>query len=66
MPGHNTRPYARLPPSFLSMDAWITSQLNVALIRKLLGYAWRIVVTCYAWEYVQPGTIRRPVDWCRN
>ena len=34
-PRHNTRPRARLPPSFLGMDAWMTSQLNVALIRKL-------------------------------
>ena len=24
--GHNTRPHARLPPSFLGTDAWITSQ----------------------------------------
>ena len=33
--GHNTRPHAQLPPSFLGMDAWMTSQLNLALIRKL-------------------------------
>ena len=36
-PGHNTRPHARLPPRFLGMYAWMTSQLNVALIRKLRG-----------------------------
>ena len=34
-PGHSTRPHARLPPSFLGMDAWMTSQLDVALIRTL-------------------------------
>ena len=36
-PGHKTRPYIRLPPSFLDMDAWMTSQLKVSLIRKLRG-----------------------------
>ena len=35
--GHNTRLDTRLPPSFLGMDAWMTSQLNVALARKLRG-----------------------------
>ena len=35
--GHNTRPDTRLPPIFLGMDAWMTSQLNVALARKLRG-----------------------------
>ena len=35
--GYNTRPYAQLPPSNLGMDARMTSQLNVALIRKLRG-----------------------------
>ena len=33
--GYNTQPHALLPPSFLGMAAWMTSQLNVALIRKL-------------------------------
>ena len=38
-PGHNTRPHVRSPPSFLAMDAWVSSQLNVhvPLIRKLRG-----------------------------
>ena len=27
-PGHNTRPRAGFPPSFLGMDAWTTSQLT--------------------------------------
>ena len=35
--GYNTRPDARLPPSFLDMDVWMTSQRNVSLIRKLRG-----------------------------
>ena len=34
-PGQSTRPHARLPPRFLGMDACMTSQLDVALIRKL-------------------------------
>ena len=34
-PGHRTRPHVRLPPIFLSNDAWMISQLNLALIRKL-------------------------------
>ena len=29
-PGHNTRPKAQLPSSFLGMDAWMTSQLKFA------------------------------------
>ena len=40
MPGqpvNNTRPYIRFSPSFLGMFARMTSQLNVALIRKLPG-----------------------------
>ena len=36
-PGRYTRPHTRLPPSFQGMDAWMTSQLNEALIRKLRG-----------------------------
>ena len=36
-PGLNTRPHARLPSNFLAMDAWLTSQLKVALSRKLRG-----------------------------
>ena len=36
-PRHNTRPHDRLASSFLDMGAWVTSQLNVALIRKLSG-----------------------------
>ena len=33
-PGHNTQPHVQLPPSVQSMDAWMISQLNVALIHN--------------------------------
>ena len=36
-PGHKTRPHALFPPSVPGMGAWMTSQLNVALIGKLRG-----------------------------
>ena len=35
MSGQNTRPLARLPSCFLGMDAWMASQLNVALTHKV-------------------------------
>ena len=34
-PWHNTQPHARLQPSFQSIGAWITSNLNEALVCKL-------------------------------
>ena len=45
----NTQQQTWLPPSFLGIDAWMTSQLNIALIRKLcsmdvLGlYFWHVI-----------------------
>ena len=49
---------------------WMTSKLNVALIRKLLVLGSLMCLayflTCDLWLFVQPGTDRRPVDWCRN
>ena len=36
-PGHKTRPHAWSPPSVQGMGAWMTSKLNVALIRNLRG-----------------------------
>ena len=50
-PEHNTRPHVRLPPSFLGMNAWMTSQLNVALIHKLRGSSICLAyfLTCYPW-----------------
>ena len=58
----------QLPPTFLGMDARITSHLNVALIRKLLGSLmfFAYILTCYLCMFVQPGTDKRPVDWWRN
>ena len=35
--GHNTRPHDRLPPSYLVMNGWMTSQLNIALFHMLRG-----------------------------
>ena len=59
-----------MPPSFLGKGAWMTSQMNATLIRKLrrsfslmcLAY----FLTCYIWVLKQSGTDRRPVDRCRN
>ena len=67
-PGHNTQPHARLPSSFLGMDVWMTLQLNVALIRKVREFLMCLTLhlTCYRWVFVQSGTDRRRVDWCRN
>ena len=36
-PGHDTRPHVRLPPCFLGMNPWVTSQLNAVSNRKLPG-----------------------------
>ena len=69
-PGQNTRPHAWLPPSFLGMDATTCSYLTTddsfdsqaAWVNDVRG----LFLTWYTWEFVQPGTGRRPVDWCRN
>ena len=65
-PEHDTRPHASLSHSFLDMDAWMTSQLNVALIRKLRGslVCLAYFLTFYPYVFATPGTSRRPVDWC--
>ena len=67
-PGHNTQLHSQLPPSFLGMDAFMTSQLNVALKSKLRGSLMCLayLLTCYPLVFVQPGISRRPVDWCRD
>ena len=59
---------SRLPPIFLAMDAWMTSQLNVALICKLSGSLMSLACfwTCYPVMFVQPCTSRCLVNWCRN
>ena len=45
--GYSTRPHAKVPPSFLDMDACTTSQLNVVLVHKLQNVlcAWLIFDT---------------------
>ena len=48
--GYNTRPHARLPPSCLGMVAWMTSQLNVALIHQLRG---PILCSAYFWHVIR-------------
>ena len=55
-PWYNTRPHAPMTPSFLGMDALMTSQLNVALIRRLRGSLMCLAyfLTCYLWLFVQP------------
>ena len=61
-PGHKTQPYARLPPSFLDMDAWMASQ------RSYDSQAmWSLMCLAYYVDmlsrvFVQPGTGRCPVD----
>ena len=63
--GHNTQPHALLPPSVLGMDTLITSQLNVALIRKIhvrvLFMCLAYLLTYYPWLFVWPGTCRSTV-----
>ena len=51
--GH-AQPYARLPPSFLSMDAQMTSELNIASIRKQRGSLIYLlmILTCYPCLFV--------------
>ena len=51
----HARLHARLPRSFLGMDAWITSQLNVALIFKLRG---SFMCLAYFFGHV--------TNWCLN
>ena len=43
--GYNTRRHARLPSSFLGMDVWITSQLNIAFIRRLCDMLGLLLLT---------------------
>ena len=63
LPGHITQPHARLPPCFMGMGARMTSQLNVALMRKLRGPLMCLAyfLTCYPLVFVQPGIGGLPV-----
>ena len=40
-PGHNARPHARLPPSFLGMDAWMHS--NLITKRRFYSQATQVI-----------------------
>ena len=51
-PGHNTRPHTRWPPSSLGMDAWMSSQMHVAMIRKL---RWALVCLTYFIDMLSMG-----------
>ena len=54
--GHNTRPHTRLSPSFLGMDALMTSQLNESLIRTQVTWIINVIglsLTCYPGGFVQ-------------
>ena len=46
----------------------MTSQLKVALVPKVRGPLMCLAyfLICYLCVFVQAGTDRRPVDWCRN
>ena len=67
-PGQNTRPHAKLPPSFLAMDACTTSQLDVVLVRKLLC-AWLIFDTlsisiCESRHWQTSGQLVQELNVC--
>ena len=56
-PGHNIQLHARLAtmPSFLAIDAWMTSQLNVAFITQVM---WVIdVLGLFSFWNVTPGIL---------
>ena len=57
-----------MPPSFPATVAWMTLQLDVALICKLRGSLVGLAyfLTCFPWDFVQPGIGRPPFDWYRN
>ena len=67
-PGHNVRLNAQFPLDILGKNAWMTSQLNEALILKLrwLSMCLAYLLTFYPLVFARPDTGRRPVDWCRN
>ena len=53
-PGRNTRLHSRMLHNFLGMDAWMTSQMKVALIRKVRGSLMCLAyffLTCYPLEF---------------
>ena len=51
-PGHNTQPHASSPASFMGIDAWMTTQLKVALISKL---PWSFMCLAYFFDILSMG-----------
>ena len=66
--GGGGQPHIGVSPSFLGMDARMTSKQDIALIRKVATWVIDVLdlLTCHLWVFVQPDTGRRPFDWCRN
>ena len=60
--GHNTRPLARLPLSFLGMDDLIYERSFDSQATWFIG----VLGLFLTWAIVEPGTDRRSVDWCRD
>ena len=64
---HNTQPDAQLPSNFLDMDDLTNERsfdLQATQVIHLLGLF--IFLAFYSLVFLQPGTGRCPVDWCRN
>ena len=64
-PGITTRPVATKFSGQRCMDDLEIERsfdLQAKWAIDVLGF----FLTCYPWVSVQPGTGRRPVDWCRN
>ena len=57
-PGHYTRPHARLSTSIQRMDAWMASQMYLALIHKQRGSFKCLAdfMRCYPRVLAQPDT----------
>ena len=64
-PGHNARTHARLPPKILGMDDLITKRIFDSQDTWAID-VFGLLLTRYPLVFVQPGTARRSVDWCRN
>ena len=52
--GHGRMDGLATERSFDKQTTWVIDVLGLLLL------------TCYPWVFVEPGTGRRPVDWCRN
>ena len=52
--GRNTRPHGRLPPSYLVMNGWMSSQLKAALFYRLHGSSMSVA---FFYQYVTHGNL---------